>query len=256
MNNGDMVNGISREQRINEAFVAMADALMNDYDIVDLLSTLLHDCTTILNVDAGGILLADSIGELELVASTSEEAEVVETIIVAAGAGPCIDCYSTAERVSVPDIDTAGVAERWPRFQKSALEQGFRSTYAVPMRLRDEVIGVMNLLSTSPDSISDADGDIAQALADIAVVGILHERNFRDPFVIKEQLHLALDTRILIEQAKGVLAQSEGLAMTDAFNALRAYAHDNSITLRAAAEATVRRTVAGSEITRGYSRRS
>lgn len=252
MSDGDIVNEISREAKINDAFIAMTDALMKDYDIVDLLSTLLNACTDILSVDAGGILLADTVGDLELVASTSEEAQVVETIIIAAGAGPCIDCYTTAAPVRVADIGT--VAEKWPRFYRSALEQGFRSTYAVPMRLGNEVIGVMNLLSSGPGAISDKDGGIAQALADIAVLGLLHERNFRYPFAIREQLHLALDTRILIEQAKGVLAQGEGLTMTDAFNALRAYARANGMTLRGTAHAAVNRTLATAEIVAKYAR--
>lgn len=254
MSDGDIVNEISREAMINDAFVAMTDALMREYDIVDLLSTLLNACTDVLSVDAGGILLADTFGDLELVASTSEEAQVVETIIIAAGAGPCIDCYRTAVPVSVADIGT--VAEKWPKFNRTALEQGFLSTYAVPMRLRDEVVGVMNLLSSSPGPISDKDGSIAQALADIAVLGLLHERNFRNPFAIREQLHLALDTRVLIEQAKGVLAQGEGLTMSDAFNALRAYARANGMTLRATADATVNRTLATAEIAAEYARTS
>lgn len=240
----------SREEKVNDAFVAMTDALMKDYDVVDLLSTLLNACADVLKVDAGGILLADASGELELVASSSEEAEVVETIIIAAGAGPCIDCYTTGAPVSVVDI--TAVADKWPRFHKVALEQGFLSTFAVPMRLRDEVIGVMNLLSSSRGELSVSDERIAQALADIAVLGILHERNFRNPFAIKEQLHLALDTRILIEQAKGVIAQGESYSMTDAFNALRDYARAQGLTLRAVAEATVNRQIASAEIAAGY----
>ena len=241
MNTGDMVSAKSREEKINAAFVSMTDALMSEYDIVDLLSTLLNACIDVLDMDAGGILLADSSGNLELVASTSEEAEIVETIIVAAGEGPCIECYDTADAVSVPDIEL--VAEKWPKFYASAKEQGFLSTYAVPMRLRDEVMGVMNILSSQPLEISEGDGKIAQALADLAVLGVLHERNFRTPVVVTEQLHLALDTRILIEQAKGVLAQREHLTMTEAFDALRHYARENGLPLRRVAEATVHRTL-------------
>ncbi|WP_183086563.1 GAF and ANTAR domain-containing protein [Mycetocola zhadangensis] len=236
----------SREEKINAAFVSMTDALMSEYDIVDLLSTLLNACIDVLDMDAGGILLVDATGELELVASTSEEAEIVETIIVAAGEGPCIECYDKAEHVSVPDIER--VAEKWPKFYASAKQQGFLSTYAVPMRLRDEVMGVMNILSAQPVEISEGDGKIAQALADLAVLGVLHERNFRTPVAVTEQLHLALDTRILIEQAKGVLAQREHLTMTEAFDALRHYARVNGLTLRHVAEATVHRTLATEDL--------
>lgn len=246
MSDGDMVTEKPREEKINAAFVAMTEALMSEYDVVDLLSTLMNACIDVLDMDAGGILLSDPTGDLELVASTSEEAEIVETIIVAAGEGPCIECYDTAAHVSITDIDT--VAEKWPKFYDSAMQQGFRSTYAVPMRLRDNVIGVLNILSSQTRETSDEDGRIAQALADLAVLGILHERNFRSPLAVTEQLHLALDTRILIEQAKGVLAQREDLTMTQAFEALRRYARAHGMTLRRVAEDTVHRSLETAQI--------
>ncbi|MCP2032512.1 GAF domain-containing protein [Okibacterium sp. HSC-33S16] len=241
MSDGDVMSGQSREQKVSTAFVSMTDALMSEYDVIDLLSTLLHSSAEVLGMEAGGILLADPTGDLELVASTSEEAEIVETIIVAAGEGPCIECFETAAHVAITDIDT--VADKWPKFHSSAKEQGFRSTFAVPMMLRDQVMGVMNLLSSQVHEVSEADGRIAQALADLAVLGILHERNFRSPYLVDEQLHLALDTRVLIEQAKGVLAQREDLTMTEAFDALRNYAHAEGTTLRRVAKETVLRTL-------------
>ena len=231
----------TREEKINDAFVRVAGTLVADYDIVDLLSTLVHTCTQLLDVQAGGILLADGTGVLELVASTSEEAEIVEVMIVAAGAGPCIDCYSTGAVVSIPNIDTD--AGQWPRFRRSALEQGFRSAHATPLRLHGEVIGAMNLLGTVTGALSDRDAQLAQALADVATVGILHERSFRQPEVVAAQLHLALDTRILIEQAKGVLAHVLSCTMTEAFDALRDYARAHETTLRAAAEGVVNRSI-------------
>jgi len=244
------MNATSREDKITDAFVAMTDALMQDYDIVELLSTLLALCTDILPVRAGGILLVDAAGELELVASSSEEAAVVETIIIAAGAGPCIDCFTSGAPVIVADV--AATEGEWPRFYATAIEQGFRSAYALPMRLRDEVVGVMNLLGSEPGTLSERDRGVAQALADIAVLGILHERNFRKPESISEQLHLTLDSRILIEQAKGVLSHGERLTMPEAFDALRGYARANGITLRVAAERTVRREATSAEIVAGY----
>jgi transcriptional regulator with GAF, ATPase, and Fis domain len=240
------VNAHGREAKINAAFVTMSGALMENYDVVDLLSTLLEDCIEIFDLDAGGILLVDAGGDLELVASTSEEARVVETIIIGAGAGPCIECFTTGRPVSVTDMDA--IADKWPKFHKVAVEQGFLSTYAVPMRIQDEVIGIVNFLNHRPGRISDDDAVTAQALANIATLGILHERNFRKPHTIAEQLHLALDTRVLIEQAKGVLAQTEGLGMSEAFGALRRYAQEHATTLRDVAEATARRTLATAEI--------
>ena len=231
----------TREERINDAFVRVAGTLVENYDVVDLLSTLVHTCTQLLDVQSGGILLADGTGILELVASTSEEAETVEVMIVAAGAGPCIDCYNTGSVVSVPDIATD--SDQWPRFRRTALEQGFRAAHATPLRLHGEVIGAMNLLSTVPGALSERDAQLAQALADVATVGILHERSFRQPEVVAAQLHLALDTRILVEQAKGVLAQVRSCTMTEAFTALRGYARAHDVTLREAAQGVVNRTI-------------
>jgi len=231
----------SREESINDAFVRVAGTLVDEYDIVDLLSTLVNTCTTLLQVQAGGILLADSAGHLELVASTSEEAELVEIMIIAAGAGPCIDAYRTGSAISIPDIDTDGAD--WPRFRRTALEQGFRAAHVTPLRLHGTVIGAMNLLSTMSGPLSDRDARLAQALADVATVGILHERSFRQPETVTAQLHLALDTRVLVEQAKGVLAHVRSCTMSEAFEALRDYARDHDIALRSAAEGVVNRTI-------------
>ena len=252
MSDGDRVSRQLQEEKVTDAFVSMTEALVHDYDVVDLLSTLLNDCIRILGVDAGGILLADAGGDLELVASTSEEADIVETIIVAAGTGPCIDCFATGTPVSVAEIEIDAVAQKWPQFHKAAIEQGFLSTLAVPMRLRHETLGVMNLLSSASHSLSDRDESVAQALADIAMLGILHERNFRDRAGSIEQLHLALDTRIFIEQAKGVLAQEQDLTMTQSFEALRGYAKANGMSLRSVAEAIARHELNAAEIPRGY----
>ncbi|WP_104166865.1 GAF and ANTAR domain-containing protein [Cryobacterium sp. N22] len=240
MDINEPAHDITREARINDAFVRVAGTLIESYDVVELLSTLLDTCTDLLDVQAGGILLADITGALELVASTSEEAEIVEIMTVAAGAGPCIESYDTGTVVSVPDIDAN--APTWPRFRKTALEQGFRSAHATPLRLHGHVIGVMNLLGTKPGALSERDAQLAQALTDVATIGILHERTFRQPEVVAAQLHLALDTRILVEQAKGVLAQSHTLTMTEAFTALREHAHKQGVTLRAAAEGVIGRT--------------
>lgn len=241
MNDRKHVADITREEKINDAFVLVAGTLIDNYDVVDLLSTLVNTCTELLDVQAGGILLADSAGDLELVASTSEEAETVEIMTVAAGAGPCIDSYRTGTAVSVPDIDAD--AQLWPRFRRVALEQGFRAAHATPLRLHGQVIGAMNLMSTDLGVLSDRDSQLAQALADVATVGIMHERNFRQPGAVVAQLNLALDTRILIEQAKGALAQYLTCTMSQAFAALRDYARTHEVSLRASAQGILDRTI-------------
>lgn len=231
----------TREQRINEAFVKVAGTLMEQYDVVDLLSALVEECTELLDIQAGGLLIANNLGELELIASTSEEVEFVEVMQLAAGAGPCVDCYETGAQVSVGDIEaTRG---RWPEFEKAALRKGFRAIHATPMRIHGNIIGSLNLLGTRPNVLSDRDAALAQALADVAVIGILQERSLRDVNFVNEQLQLALDTRILVEQAKGVLAQQETLTMDDAFTALRNYSRAHGMSLRVAAQNLINRSL-------------
>jgi GAF domain-containing protein len=241
------VNDISREERINQAFVKVADTLMDSYDVVDLLSTLVNECASLLGAQGGGILIANSLGELELIASTSEAAEFVEVMQLAAGAGPCVDCYISGTAVSVTDIEASGGI--WPQFQGAALQRGFHSLHATPMRVRGQVIGTMNLLSTATGALSDRDAALAQALADVAVIGILQERSLRDANIVTEQLHLALDTRIMIEQAKGVLAHTLTMEMDEAFNTLRAYARLHQLQLRDVAHGVINRSIGAKDIT-------
>jgi GAF domain-containing protein len=233
----------SRDQRIADAFVAVADTLVADFDIIDLFHTLIDKCVDLLDVDAGGLLIADESGELQLIASTSEKAQLVELIQLSAGVGPCVDCFTSGKAVLVDDIE--GERERWPEFQTGSLAQGFHAVFATPMRLRGQVLGAMNLFSTSPGGPSPQDALIAQALADIATIGILHERSSREAVILNDQLQRALESRVLIEQAKGVLAAVGGLDMDQAFTALRTHARSNNLTLRAVAEKVAQRSLDG-----------
>lgn len=231
----------SREARLTAAFVTLADTLTSEYDVVDLLDLLVRECTDILDVEAGGLMLADSEGNLQLVASTSEQAELVEFMQLNAGAGPCLDCYATGAPVSVADIEI--INDRWPDFRLAALEQGFRSVYAAPMKLRGNVIGTMNLLSATTGVLNDRDIAVAQALTDVATIGILQERMIRESGLVSEQLQRALDSRILIEQAKGVLSQTGQMSMDEAFSTMRGYARSNQLTLHTVAEGITNRTI-------------
>ncbi|MCU1404437.1 MAG: transcriptional regulator [Glaciihabitans sp.] len=231
------MNAISREELINQAFVKVADTLMDSYDVVDLLSTLVHQCAELLDAAGGGILIADSTGVLELIASTSEAAEFVEVMQLAAGEGPCVDCFNSGQAVAVNDIGEAG--DQWAQFREAALQRGFHSLHATPMRLRGRVIGTMNLLFTREGPMSERDASLAQALADVAVIGILQERSLRDPRIVTEQLHLAIDTRIMVEQAKGVLSHIHLMDMDEAFNALRTYARSQRLSLREVSQGVV-----------------
>lgn len=236
-----MMGEKSRESRLNAAFVMVADALTADYDVVDLLHTLVNECTAIVDAQAGGLMLVDPHASLQVVASTSESADLVEVLQLAAGSGPCLDCFATGEQVSVPDIAASG--ERWPAFRDAALQQGFLSVHAIPMRLRGETIGTMNLFGTTVGDLSLRDAAAAQALADVATIGILQERVSAHASVVAEQLQRALDSRVLIEQAKGAIAQVNGTTMDESFAVLRRYARDHNLTLRAVAEAITNRSL-------------
>jgi GAF domain-containing protein len=116
-----------------ETLTTLADTLVDDYDVVELLQTLVDACRDILGISAAGILLADEGGELELVAATSEASRLVEVMQLAAYAGPCIECYRSGETVAVPSLVDG---REWGDFRSEALAQGFASLHAVPLRLR------------------------------------------------------------------------------------------------------------------------
>lgn len=235
------MNEVSRETKLSVAFVKLADTLIADYDVVDLLHTLVDECTALVGTESGGLMIADTSGQLQLVASTSEQADFVEIMQLNAGSGPCLDCYATGTPVAVSDIEVSG--KKWPEFRAAALQQGFRSMNATPLRLRGQVIGTMNLFSTRVVELSEADAALVQALADVATIGILQERLIRESSIISEQLQRALDSRILIEQAKGVLSQIGSMDMDEAFRALRTYARNHNLSLRLVAEGVTNRTL-------------
>ena len=214
---------MKREQALLVAFVELADTLVDDYDVVDLLHRLLHHCKTVLDVAESGLMLSDQRGELHVLACTSERTRLLELFQLQNDEGPCLDCFRSGQPVLAPDLGAA--AHRWPRFVRSATEEGFRSVHAVPMRLRAQTIGAMNLFGTRTGGLSAEDLLVAQALADSATIGILQERAVHRGEVLTEQLQTALTSRVIIEQAKGILAQASGdLDMHSAFTALRFYA--------------------------------
>jgi GAF domain-containing protein len=230
-----------REGRISAAFVKLADTLIADYDVVDLLDTLLLECTQILDTEAGGLMLVNAVGQLQVVASTNEQADFVELMQVGAGAGPCIDCFTTGKAVTVADIEKSGT--QWPDFRTAALQKGFRSVLATPLRLRGQILGTMNLFSKQIGAMNSRDAAVAQALTDVATIGILQERSIRETSIVSEQLQRALDSRILIEQAKGVISQTATVDIDEAFVMLRHYARSNNLSLRAVAEGIANRSI-------------
>ena len=211
-----------REQVVSRAFVALADTLVDDYDIIDLLDQLIAHSVTLLAADAAGIMLGDPHRQLRTAAASSDDAELMELLQLQNEQGPCMDCYRTSAPVSVPDLARA---TQWPAFTAAVMEAGpFRSVHALPLRLRGEAIGALNLFHRTPGPLPPADLALGQALADVATIGILQERAIRRGEVLNEQLQTALTSRVVVEQAKGVLAQRHGISMDAAFDQLRRYA--------------------------------
>jgi GAF domain-containing protein len=229
----------SREAVIVDAFATLADSLVAGFDVIELLQTLVETCRRVLDVEEAGILFADDLGDLEVVASTSEASTLVETMQLDARSGPCWTCFTTAEPVLLPDVDVD--AGRWPEFVVVAREQGFRSVHAVPLRLRGTVIGTLNLLGSVVGVLGERDVRVAQALADVATIGILQERALRESSLVQQQLQGALDTRVVIEQAKGVVAHVRGVSTDEAFVLIRRHARDNRLKLADVAQQLVAR---------------
>ena len=228
----------SRDRRAWETFVRLADTLVADFDIIDFLDTLAQASVELLGVDAAAILLADCAGTLNLVAASAQQPRIAELSQLQQAEGPCLDAFRTGSAVQCPDPLTA--RDRWPAFASAVLDAGFTGVYALPMRLRDQVIGAMNLFSAKPGELDAEAAELGQALADVATIGILHERAFRRHEVVIEQLQHALSSRIVIEQAKGVLAERLHLPIEDAFAVLRDYARDHNLKLAAVADAVTR----------------
>jgi len=231
----------TRDGRLAAAFVALADTLVADYDVVELLQTLVDTSADILSASAAGILLADDTGDLELIASTSESSRLVGMMQLSTGHGPSIECFTTGKAVAVDNI--AALGPNWTEFQRDALDQGFRSAHAVPLRLRRSVIGTLTLFRAEPGVLNEEDSSVAQGLADVATIGILHERALRESDIAQQQLQHALNSRVVIEQAKGVVAQIKGVDMDAAFRLLRDHARSNSLGLRDVADQVVSRTL-------------
>ncbi|MET0726442.1 MAG: GAF and ANTAR domain-containing protein [Leifsonia sp.] len=209
----------SRERRLVEAFVSLADSLVVGYDVVDLLHTLVDECKDIFEATDAGIILADEAGALEVIASTSERSSLIGLMQLGNGEGPCVEAYETGETVSVSDL--ASIYARWPRFALEAKDLGYMSVHAVPLRLRGDTLGSLNLFRDVPGEFTTEDVVAARGLADVATVSILHERALRESSVARDQLQHALSSRVIIEQAKGVISQTDSVDMDEAFRRMR-----------------------------------
>ncbi len=230
-----------RETDIAQTFVSLASSLANGNDVVDLLTELTADCARLLDVASAGLLLADHRGVLHVMAGSSEATRNLELFQLQRDQGPCLDCYRTGQAVIVEDL--IADAAKWPQFALAAAEAGFRSVHALPMRLRDNVLGGLGLFGTTVGALGESDLQLGQALADVASVALVQATAAADKQTLNLQLQGALDSRIIVEQAKGVLSERADVDMEAAFNHLRRFSRDHNRRLSEVAKALVTRTL-------------
>jgi GAF domain-containing protein len=211
---------------LSGTFVELADTMVADFDIIDFLHMLTERSVALLAASAAGVVLADPRGELRVAAASSDAAGMAELFQIQNDQGPCLDCFRSGRKVTAADLADPGTP--WPRFAAAARQAGFRTVEALPMRLRDQVIGALNLFRATPGAFEPADLRIAQALADVATIGLLQERSLRRSETMAEQLRAALNSRVVIEQAKGKLAERLGTDMDEAFGLLRDHARNSN----------------------------
>ncbi|MCG8916050.1 GAF and ANTAR domain-containing protein [Actinokineospora sp. PR83] len=229
------------DDRLVEVFVELADTLVDEFDVIDFLHLLVDRCVDVLGVDAAGLLLTDQQGHLRLMASSDEHVRLLELFQLQSDEGPCLEAFATAAPVSVADLRATDT--RWPRFASAAVTAGFVAVDALPMRLRDQVIGALNLFHADARVLSPRALREAQALVDVATIGLLQERAIRQQEVITEQLQTALHNRVVIEQAKGLVAERLGVDMGAAFTALRGYARSHGRKLGEVARQVISREI-------------
>ncbi len=236
--------GVYREHAVTRAFVSLASALVGDYDISDLHTTLTDACAQILGAASAGLLLVDPHdGVLRLAAASSESTRILELFVLQSEQGPCVDCFHSGAAVSIADLSKE--SDRWPKFVPAALAAGFVSVHVLPMQLRGVRHGTLGLFGTTVGELTAADLELGQALADVASVALVVDRTAADQLRLTEQLQFALESRVVLEQAKGQLAQLAGIDMEEAFAVLRRYSRDHNKRLAEVARQLVAREITG-----------
>jgi GAF domain-containing protein len=220
---------MNRESLLISTLVELADNLVDDYDVIDVLTLLSLRCVEAVDVDAAGVMLASPVGELQFVASSSEKMTVLELFQIQTNQGPCVDCFHSGAAITNHALRESD--GRWPLFTPRALAQGFRAVHSLPMRLRGRTIGALNLFRTHQGELTDDDVIVVQGLADVATIAILQHRSSLDAGVLNAQLNNALTSRIIIEQAKGMIRQSTNCDMDEAFSRLRQHARNHNVGL-------------------------
>ena len=228
-----------REEWLADTLVMLADTLVTEFDVVDFLSSLCERMAQLLDAAEVGLMMAAPHGHLQVMAATTERMRMTDLFELQANEGPCLDCYQSGSPILNISLEDPDAATRWPTFTPMARATGFKMVHALPMQLRDQVIGAANICHSSRVRISPHDAHLAQALADAATIGVLQERAIDQGTVLAEQLQHALDTRVLIEQAKGVVAERANVDMSTAFEMLRRHARDNRMRLAYVAERVI-----------------
>ncbi|CAN5481816.1 GAF and ANTAR domain-containing protein [soil metagenome] len=237
----------SRERRLIETFVELADTLVEDFDVVEFFSSLTERVVQLGIASEAGILLVDEVGDLQFIAASHERTHLLELFQVQNQEGPCQDCFTTGAPVSVDDL--AAASDRWPLFAPRAVSAGFRSVQAVPLRLRGTILGAFNLFLNEPGGIDREAEAVVQAMADVATIGLLQQRELDRAHSVEGQLQRALQTRIGIEQAKGIISERMGIPMDAAFGLLRGYSRNHNQKLHDSARDIVTGVLAASDMT-------
>ncbi|NNN00421.1 MAG: GAF and ANTAR domain-containing protein [Acidimicrobiaceae bacterium] len=237
---------MNRESLLVNTLVELADNLVDNYDVIDLLTLLSHRCVEAIGVSATGVMLALPGAELQFVASSNESMRVLELFQIQANEGPCVDCYTSGEPIINHELVEAD--ERWPKFTPRAIAQGFVLVHSMPMRLRGRTIGALNLFHEDEQRLSSSDVVVIQGLADVATIAILQHETSSNARLLNNQLSFALNSRIIIEQAKGMISQSATCSMDEAFGYLRTHARNHNLRLTDVANAVVEGSLAMSSL--------
>ena len=241
MTDSDRTTDVDRESSIIDAFVHLSDTLVDDYDVIEFLHFLTECCIDLVPVDEAAVMLAAPSGNMQAVASSSERSRLLELFELQNRDGPCLDAYRSGTVVRSAELSCE--RDRWPTFAGRAIDDGFRAVHSIPLRLRDEIIGALNLMRVQPGHLSDSDARLVQALSDIATIGVLQERFVSRSASVASGLQIALTSRIRIEQAKGIISERSNISVDDAFDLLRSYARRHSQRLSEVAARVVERSL-------------
>lgn len=233
---------MAREALLIDTLVTLAGSLTSDFDVVEVLTLMSDRCVEVLDVAAAGVLLVTDAGDLRTVASSSETMHLLDLLEVESDEGPCPECYRRGEAILNVQLDETG--GRWPDFGPKAFDAGFRSVHALPLQFRGQTIGALNLFAVDVRPLPEADVIVAQSFADVATVAVLQNRAAVEAGRLNDQLAYALNSRIAIEQAKGVVAEAAGIEIPDAFRRLREHARAHNLRLVDVARAVATRALA------------